>query len=79
MTENSFAQGVLDNRFIFNDGIYLSAEEYFTNSPSIKFNEDELPVAKYGKFNESQFKDVFYKNKEGNFVYLNLKDIWGIQ
>lgn len=74
----SFSQGTLDNHFIFNDGIYLSAEEYYSNAPSIKFKEGNVPVALYGKFNESQFRDIYYKNKEGDIVRLNIKDIWGI-
>ncbi|MDQ3394291.1 MAG: hypothetical protein M3512_09310 [Bacteroidota bacterium] len=74
----SQAQGFLDNRFRFNDGIYLSAEEYFSNAPSIKFEESIMPEAKYGKFNESQFREIYYKNHQGDYVRLDLRKIWGI-
>lgn len=75
---NSYAQGRLDNQFRFSDGIYLSCEEYFTNSPSILFDDENLPVAKYGKFNESQFLNMVYINSDGEEVKLNMKDVWGI-
>lgn len=72
------AQGVLDNRYVFNDGIYLSAADYFADAPSIQFEEGNIPVAQYGWFNESQFRDITYINKEGKRVKLNFKDVWGI-
>lgn len=75
---NIYAQGRLDNQFRFSDGIYLSSEEYFTNSPSILFDEKNLPVARYGKFNESQFLNMVYTDSDGKEVKLNIKDVWGI-
>lgn len=78
LSHNGHSQWNLDNQFRFKDGIYLSANDYFSNSPSIEFIKDQVPKARYGKFNESQFKDYQLKNENGTYRNLDIKDVWGI-
>ncbi|CAN5511123.1 hypothetical protein BH23BAC1_BH23BAC1_41750 [soil metagenome] len=73
-----YSQLNLDNQFRFKDGIYLSAADYFSNSPSIEFKEGKIPKARYGRFNETQFKDYQFKNEKGVYKNLDIRDVWGI-
>jgi hypothetical protein len=77
-SQKGYSQWNLDNQFRFKDGIYLSSADYFSNTPSIEFKQDQVPKARYGKFNESQFKDYQFKIENGGYKNLDIKDVWGI-
>ena len=74
---NSLSQEIeLTNSISFKDGIYLSSEEFSSNSPSVELSDISYLINNTKYPGEIRLSNLFYQNP--NYAFLDTTEIWGI-
>ena len=70
------AQTEINNDFKFNDGVYMSLEEFIANTPTYTFDELRIKESLESNFYKIVINKMEVLGEDGKWIRVKRKDIW---